>query len=72
MDERYEIVDTETLKRVQEVSVPKSELLSKKAGYQKDLETCYLEIKRLQDKIAEIDSLLALFVVETSVEKLGE
>jgi len=67
MDERYEIIDAETLKRVQEASVPKSELLSKKAGYQKDLETCYQEIKRLQDKIAEIDSLLALFVVEAPV-----
>jgi hypothetical protein len=52
--------------------VPKSELLSKKAGCQKDIETSYLEIKRLQDKISEIDSLLALFVVETPVEKLGE
>lgn len=68
MDERYEIVDSETLKRVQEVSVPKSELLSKKAGYQKDLESCYQEIKRLQDKISEIDSLLLMFVVEVPVE----
>jgi hypothetical protein len=60
MDERYEIVDTETLKRIQEVSVPKSELLSKKAGYQKDVEFHYLEIKRLQDKISEIDNLLLM------------
>ena len=72
MDERYEILDTETLKKVQEVSVPKSDLLSAKAGCQRDIETCYQEIKRLQDKIAEIDSLLALFVVETPVEKLGD
>ncbi len=60
MDERYEVIDTETLKRVQEVNVPKSELLSKKAGNQKDIETHYLEIKRLQDSISEIDNLLLL------------
>lgn len=63
MDERYEVVDTETLKKIQEVVVPKSELLSQKAGYQKDLETCYQEIKRLQNKITEIDNLFSLLDV---------
>jgi len=60
MIENYEKVDDNTLRKVIESSISKSDLLSRKAGLQKDIETHIGEITRLTALVKEADNLLSL------------
>lgn len=60
MSIEYMKLNAITLEKNTKTNVSKSELLSQKAGWQKDIEIHLSQIEELNLKIQEIDNLLAM------------